>query len=93
MRDPRTVIRKMQVTEKGTALGKQSKFLFEVSRDANKIEVKRAVESLFEVKVTQVNTMNYDGKRKRMRSTRLGKRSDWKRAVVTLATGQTINLV
>ncbi len=92
MRDPRTIIRKMQVTEKGTALGAQSKFLFEVSRDANKIEVKRAVESLFDVKVKQVNTMNYDGKRKRMRSARLGKRADWKRAVVTLASGQTITL-
>ncbi len=93
MKDARAIIRKMQVTEKGTVLGAQSKYLFEVSRDANKIDVKRAIEALFSVKVSRVNTMNYEGKRKRMRSARLGKRPDWKRAVVTLASGQSINLV
>ena len=86
------VIRKIQVTEKGTTLQAQNKYLFEVHPDSNKIDVKRAVEKLFKVSVTGVNTMNYKGKRKRERTVRYGKRSDWKRAVVTLKDGDSIEM-
>jgi large subunit ribosomal protein L23 len=92
MRDPRTIVRKLQVTEKGTLLGEQNKYMIEVATDANKVEIRNAVESLFKVKVTKVNTMNYDGKLKRMRMGQEGRRPDWKRAVLTLAEGSSIDL-
>jgi len=92
MKDSRSIIKKIQVTEKGTLLAEDRKYLFEIAPDANKVEVKRAVESLFDVSVTKVNTMNYEGKRKRLRTAKYGKRSDWKRAVVTLAAGNKIDL-
>jgi large subunit ribosomal protein L23 len=92
MKDSRSIIKKIQVTEKGTLLAEANKYLFEVSPDSNKVEIRRAVESLFDVKVTQVNTMNYIGKRKRQRTAKYGKRSDWKRAVVTLAEGNRIDM-
>jgi len=92
MKDSRSVIKKMQVTEKGALLGEANKYLFEVASDSNKVEIKRAVESLFDVTVTKVNTMNYEGKKKRQRSAKFGKRADWKRAVVTLAADNKIDL-
>jgi large subunit ribosomal protein L23 len=92
MRDPRTIVRKLQVTEKGTVLGEQNKYMVEVATDANKIEIRQAVESLFKVKVAKVNTMNYDGKLKRMRTGQAGRRPSWKRAVLTLAEGSSIDL-
>ena len=92
MKDSRSIIKKIQITEKGTLLGEANKYLFQVAPDSNKVEIKRAVESLFDVKVSQVNTMNYTGKRKRQRTAKYGKRSDWKRAVVTLAEGNRIDL-
>jgi len=92
MKDSRTVIKKMQVTEKGALLGGANKYLFEVASDSNKVEIKRAVEALFDVSVTKVNTMNYEGKKKRQRTAKLGKRPDWKRAVVTLAADNKIDL-
>ncbi len=92
MRDSRAVIKRIQVTEKGTHLAEKRKYLFIVAPDSNKIEIKRAVEQLFDVKVTQVNTMNYDGKKKRQRTMKYGKRPDWKRAIVTLAEDHKIDL-
>ena len=92
MKEPGAIVRELQVTEKSTALGEQGKYLFRVDRSANKLEVKSAVEALFSVKVAKVNTMCYKGKRKRERTVRYGKRPDWKRAVVTLREGQTIDL-
>jgi large subunit ribosomal protein L23 len=92
MKDSRSIIKKMQVTEKGTLLGDANKYLFEVAPDSNKIEIKRAVESLFDVEVTAVNTMNYTGKKKRVRTAKYGKSADWKRAVVTLAAGNRIDM-
>lgn len=92
MKDSRSIIKKMQVTEKGAHLGEDRKYLFEVAPNSNKIEIKRAVEALFDVRVTKVNTMNYEGKKKRQRSAKFGKRPDWKRAVVTLADGNSIDL-
>jgi len=90
--DPRTIIRKLLVTEKGTQQGSAGKYLFEVEPSANKIEIKRAVESLFNVSVTRVNTMTVKGKRKRERTVRFGKRADWKKAIVTLKEGSKIDL-
>jgi large subunit ribosomal protein L23 len=93
MKDLDTIIREMQVTEKGTGLKeKQNKYIFRVHPEANKIEIKRAVEKMFKVTVTRVNTMNYLGKEKRSRRMGYGKKSDWKRAVVTLKAGSKIEL-
>ncbi len=93
MKDAGVIIKRLQLTEKGTLLSeKDNKYLFEVSPEANKIEIKRAVEQAFGVSVAGVNTMNYKGKRKRNRSVRYGKRRDWKRAVVTLKDGDMIDL-
>nr|AKQ04781.1 50S ribosomal protein L23 [uncultured bacterium Rifle_16ft_4_minimus_752] len=89
MRDPHAVIRRPALTEKGAALKEQNKYCFEVDPRANKLEVKRAVETLFNVKVTAVHTMAMRG-----RVTRLGRFAgrtpDWKKAIVTLKEGHTI---
>ena len=83
------------VTEKANAVSeKLNRYTFKVSPKANKFQIKSLVESLYGVKVTSVNTMNYDGKRK-MRYTKsgiiAGKVAAFKKAVVTLAEGETIN--
>ena len=94
MNSPHEIIRKVQVTEKGTALAeKNNQYLLEVAKSANKIEIRRAVEKLFKVAVVNVNTMNYKGKLKRERTVRYGRRPSWKRAVVTLKEGDKIELV
>lgn len=93
MKDLSTVIKGLQITEKGTSLSeKENKYFFRVDRGANKTEIKQAVEQFFKVSVVSVNTMRYSGKRKRERTARYGKRSDWKRAVVTLKEGNKIDL-
>lgn len=92
--DPRTVIQKLQITEKGSGMqAAHNKYFFRVTPKATKHQIKQAVEQLFGVKVTGVNTMRYDGKLKRERSARYGRRADWKRAVVTLGEGSKIELV
>ena len=91
-REPRSVGRRALVTEKGTRLREgQNGFLFEVARDANKIQIKKAVESIFNVKVDTVRTLRVHGKPKRM-GRYAGHRPDWKKAVVTLKKGQSIEL-
>ena len=93
MKDPRSIIMKLQVTEKGTKLSeKENKYLFRVAPSANKMEIKRAVEELFNVSVAKVNTVNYIGKMKRERTIRYGRRASWKRAFVTLNKGSKIDL-
>lgn len=85
------LIRRLQITEKGTQLAeKQNKYLFRVSPSANKIQIRKAIEAFFRVKVVKVNTMNYAGKKKRVRSFKYGRRANWKRAIVTLAEGNKI---
>jgi large subunit ribosomal protein L23 len=69
----------------------QPQFVFRVSRDATKVEIKRAVEKMFEVHVSSVNTMNLMGKDRRVGRS-VGKRPDWKKAIVTLAEGETIDV-
>ncbi len=88
MRNPYEIVQTVLVTEKGTELAELSQYTFRVAKDANKIEIKSAVEALFDVKVASVNTLNRKGKRKRMRTSRYGKRPDWKKAVVTLSEGE-----
>ena len=91
MSDPRSVIVRPVVSEKSYSLLDQSVYTFVVAPDANKIEIRQAVEEIFGVNVVKVNTLNRPGKRKRNRGkSTFGKRSDTKRALVTLAPGQTI---
>jgi large subunit ribosomal protein L23 len=84
------VIRRPVVTEKATMASEFGKVVFDVADSATKVQVKKAVEALFEVKVTKVNTLNTKGKEKRFRGM-VGQRSGYKKAVVTLAEGQTID--
>jgi len=79
------------ITEKATMAAEQNQVVFNVARDATKPEIKRAIEGLFGVKVTAVNTVLRKGKVKRFRG-HLGKQSDVKKAVVTLAEGQAIDV-
>ncbi len=93
MRDYRDVIIRPIVSEKSYGLLDHGVYTFVVAPDANKIEVRQAVEAIFNVKVVKVNTLNRKGKRKLNRRARtFGKRPDVKRAVVTLAEGQTIDV-
>lgn len=81
------------LTEKGTLLKeKDNKVMFRVAREANKIEIKRAVEEIFKVKVENVSTMNYKGKMKRLGRYE-GKRPDWKKAIVTLKKGEKLDFI
>jgi large subunit ribosomal protein L23 len=84
------ILRHPVVTEKSTALAELNKFVFEVSSFADKASVKKAVESIFNVTVTSVNILNRAGKAKRFRGVK-GKRSDVKRAIVTVAKGQILD--
>ena len=79
------------ITEKATLLSEQNKVVFQVAADASKDEIAAAVEALFKVNVTKVNTLNVKGKTKRFRGI-LGRRSDVKKAIVTLAEGQSIDI-
>jgi large subunit ribosomal protein L23 len=93
MSEPRDVILRPVVSEKSYALLDQGVYTFVVHPDANKIEIRYAVEQIFNVSVVKVNTLNRKGKRKRHRSKPVfGKRPDTKRAIVTLAEGQRIPL-
>ncbi|MCR9222182.1 MAG: 50S ribosomal protein L23 [Alphaproteobacteria bacterium] len=79
------------ITEKATLAGEHNQVTFKVAKDATKPEIKAAVEKLFDVKVTAVNTLTVKGKTKRFRG-RLGRRSDWKKAVVSLAEGSSVDV-
>lgn len=92
VRDSHQIIRRPLVTEKGTDLKDHAnQYLFEVARDANKIEIKRAVESLFRVKVLSVRTLSVKGKKKRV-GRFVGRTPGWKKAVATLKEGESIEL-
>ena len=91
MRDLLNVIASPVITEKGTLVNEQgNQFVFRVRPEANKVEIRRAVESLFKVKVEGVRTMNYLGKNRRV-GRWSGQRPRWKKAYVTLAAGQRID--
>jgi len=91
MKSPRDVIQAPLISEKGTQLTESfNQVLFKVRPDANKIEVKHAVETLFKVKVVQVRMARYLGKIRRI-GRNMGRRSDWKKAFVTLKEGDKID--
>ena len=84
------VLKRPLLTEKGTRLKEdENKIILQVAPEANKMDIKRAVEAVFKVKVENVATMNFKGKKKRL-GLRQGVRSDWKKAVVTLKKGDTV---
>jgi len=91
-RDPHTILLRPTLSEKAVARSEEGRRVtLEVAPDANKVEVAKAVEAVFGVKVAKVNTVNVKGKKKRLgRFT--GRRSDRKRAIVTLKAGHTLNL-
>lgn len=89
---PLQVVEKALITEKGALLVSQNKYLFRVHSWANKVAVKAAVEESFNVKVVAVNVMNMKGKPRRSRNGRFSHEMDWKKAVVTLAEGDKLEL-
>ena len=89
--EARDILIRPIVTEKSTALMEQGKYTFRVPLAATKIQIRQAVEQIFKVKVQAVNSMRFEGKVKRLGRTQ-GRRSDWKKAVVTLKPGETIEL-
>ena len=91
IRDPRDILLAPVVSEKSYSLLDENKYTFIVDPRANKTEIKIAVESVFNVKVTSVNTINRQGKRGRTRYG-FGKKADTKRAIITLAEGQSIDI-
>ena len=91
MKEVQKIIRRPLITEKSTRQKEDNhQYVFEVERDANKVEIQLAVERLFKVKVLQVRTCNVLGKVKRL-GRRYGKRPDWKKAIVTLKEGDRID--
>lgn len=87
--EARDILIRPIITEKTTALLEEGKYTFRVPLAATKVDIRNAVEEVFHVKVTAVNTMRYEGKLKRMGRTQ-GRRSDWKKAIVTLKPGDAI---
>jgi large subunit ribosomal protein L23 len=93
MKEPTQIIAKIRLTEKASLLGERyNQYVFRVATDANKIEIKQAIEKLFGKKVVRVNTAQYAGKKKRERRADFGRKAHWKKAVVTLAEGEKIEL-
>jgi large subunit ribosomal protein L23 len=92
MRDAHDVIVRALITEKGTRMRERgNKYLFQVSATANKLEIKRAVEEIFGVTVERVRSQNVMGKMKRL-GAHQGRRASWKKAIVTLKDGDSIEL-
>lgn len=92
MRNPRQIIKKPLVSEKSTNMRlHENKYIFKVDKKANKLEIKKAIEGLFKVKVEAVTTMVMHGKPKRLGRFE-GRRADWKKAIVQLRKGETIEL-
>ncbi|WP_282929273.1 50S ribosomal protein L23 [Anaerococcus sp. Marseille-Q7828] len=84
MKSPYEVIKRPIITEKSMGMLDENKYTFEVDKNANKPEIKAAIEAIFDgVKVKKVRTMNYEGKKGRTKYG-YGKRADWKKAIVTL---------
>ena len=93
MKHVNDLIQTVILTEKATLLSdEQNRYVFRVRPNATKPEIKQAIESLFRKKVVSVNTANYGGKWRRRRTAAQGRTSDWKKAIVTLAEGERIEL-
>jgi large subunit ribosomal protein L23 len=91
VKNPRDILKRPVVTEKSMALLGDNKYTFIVDLKANKVEIRKAVEELFKVKVKKVHTMRYKGKLRRVRNI-LGRTPDYKKAIVTLKEGNKIEL-
>ncbi len=91
MKDPREVIIRPVITEHSYDMMEKNTYTFEVAKDANKIEIRQAIEAIFNVKVVRVNTLNVKSKPKRVRYQQ-GRTRTWKKAMVTLQAGDTIEL-
>ena len=88
------VIKTVRLTEKGTRQGESfNQYTVMADRRANKIQIRQAVQELFKVKVVKVNTLNVRGKSRRQRTAQAGQAPDWKKAIVTLAPGQRIDIL
>jgi len=91
MRTSYDIVKSLLRTEKSTRLLAENKYMFLVDKLANKVQIKKAVEEIFKVHVTSVNVMNMPGKPRRVRY-KLGKTSDWKKALATLKKGDAIDV-
>jgi len=91
MKDPREVIIRPIISEHSYDMMSENCYTFEVAKASNKIEIAQAVSAIFDVKVVKVNTLNVKSKPKRVRA-QLGKTRTWKKAMVTLAEGDSIEL-
>lgn len=85
------IVKTLIRTEKGTQLTPERKYLFQVAKDSNKIQIRNAIEEIYNVQVASVNTMVVPGKRKRVRQD-FGYTSEWKKAIVTLKDGFKIDI-
>jgi len=93
MNEPHQIVQTASLTEKSTLMSeKQNKYVFRVSPKANKVQIKDAIERLFQKTVVDVNTCNYAGKERRVRGP-LGRRPRWKKAIVKLKEGEKIDLI
>ena len=93
MKDPHTIIRKPVITEKSTfQVEENNSYIFKGAPDSNRIEIKAAIEQIFDVKVKKVNTLNQNGKRRRVGRS-IGFSSGYKKAMVTLEPGFEIDLI
>jgi len=93
MNEPFDIIETVRLTEKAALLTEKfNKYVFRVAPHANKVQIKTAIEKLFGKKVADVNTSNYDGKKKRQRTANYGRTAHWKKAIVTLKKGEKIDL-
>ncbi|MFV0417045.1 MAG: 50S ribosomal protein L23 [Chthoniobacterales bacterium] len=94
MKDQFDVIDTVLMTEKATLLSeKHNQYVFRVNRKANKIQIRQAIEQIFNKKVEAVNTANFDGKKKRERRADFGRTARWKKAIVTLKEGEKLDLI
>ena len=92
VRDPRDVLLAPVISEKSYGLLDENQYTFVVLPEANKTQIKIAVEQIFDVKVLAVNTLNREGKRKRAKGNKMGQRKTTKRAIVSVAPGQRIEI-
>ncbi len=93
MKEENYIIHNIRLTEKASLLGeKHNQYVFRVDPRANKVEIRKAIERLFGKRVVRVNTCQYAGKKKRERRADFGRRPHWKKAMVTLAEGEKIDL-
>ena len=92
MSDLPIILERPVITEKSVASTEFNKYTFRVRRDANKIQIRRAIEEMFDVHVMKVNTMNCRGKKRRLDRFKEGRTAAWKKAIVTLREGETIQL-